>query len=471
MLPIQDSEKAKWQSGQYHKELKLEFPAINLTILNDEIYGESMTLQEGLFDGNGALEISGCISSKFTVEIRHNSNISPYYYVIASIRVDNEPWMPIFHGIVNSIETIRNRSYQKLECYDVIQYFSDVNVVGAYNNLGDTFTVKQLRDAIFSYIEVTQKSQVLPNDNVVLHKRSLTEFATIDAVKAICQMNGMFGIINRDGHFEYRTLAQTDGEALYPSNSLFPSSNLFPGIQSGSQGEQISSYNTIKYEIYDVMPITKVTVRDSSSDAQSGSWGTNGNNYLIEGNMFLSGELQAVKESIATGVMSVIGDITYKPFDLNILGLPYIEVGDAVAVDVYDYSDSEHPLAITMTFNVLTRNLKGIQWLRDNYMASGAEEQPEIKWTITGGSNGGGVDRAEIDNIKTDIDDMNDEIDLAKDDIDDLKDSKQDTLTAGTGISIASNTISVTNPIVLSTEDLTPNVSQLATGTIYLVYE
>jgi hypothetical protein len=76
-----------------------------------------------------------------------------------------------------------------------------------------------------------------------------------------------------------------------------------------------------------------------------------------------------------------------------------------------------------------------------------------------------------VDKAEKDIEDMGDEIDLAKDDIQDLQDTKQDTLTAGTGITIATDTISVTNPIVLSTEDLTPNVSPLPTGTIYLVYE
>lgn len=105
---------------------------------------------------------------------------------------------------------------------------------------------------------------------------------------------------------------------------------------------------------------------------------------------------------------------------------------------------------------------EGIIYLGQSYSMSGSYySDPEtIKEVET-----------KVDDIEKDVEDMGDEIDLAKGDIEDLKTDKQDVLSAGTGISIASDTVSVTHPIVLSTEDLTPNVSPLPTGTIYLVYE
>ena len=69
------------------------------------------------------------------------------------------------------------------------------------------------------------------------------------------------------------------------------------------------------------------------------------------------------------------------------------------------------------------------------------------------------------------IKEVEEKIEQAEEDITDLKTDKQDTLIAGTGININETTISVTNPITLSTEDLVPGVSSLPSGHIYFVYE
>ena len=69
------------------------------------------------------------------------------------------------------------------------------------------------------------------------------------------------------------------------------------------------------------------------------------------------------------------------------------------------------------------------------------------------------------------IKEIEQKVEQAEEDITDLKTDKQDTLIAGTGININETTISVTNPITLSTEDLVPGVSSLPSGHIYFVYE
>lgn len=160
MLPIPDSEKNKWGSGQYLKELRIIFPDIQRVIYNDEIYGESMTLKESLFDGNGAINVSGCISSQFSIEIRHSLNAYVGQRIIAEIRIDGGAWRQLFSGYVDSVETVRDRSYQKLSCYDVIQYKGSTNVISAYEGLNDTFTVKQLRDAVFTYLRINQRHRL-----------------------------------------------------------------------------------------------------------------------------------------------------------------------------------------------------------------------------------------------------------------------------------------------------------------------
>ena len=486
MLPIPDSEKTKWGSGQYLKELRIIFPDIQRVIYNDEIYGESMTLKESLFDGNGAINVSGCISSQFSIEIRHSLNAYVGQRIIAEIRIDGGAWRQLFSGYVDSVETVRDRSYQKLSCYDVIQYKSSTNVISAYESLNDTFTVKQLRDAVFTYLRINQKTQTLPNDLAVLAKNTeLTELAAIDVMRALCQINGMFGIINRDGQFEYRKLFFFYDKLPYPSDDLFPASDLYPGEVSEDGHEYIDAYESVKYEEYEVEPITKVTVRDSSSDEQAAEYGTGTNNYLIEGNPLLSGALYSDKEFIAHNVYTTFAGLSYRPFDTNVIGRPYIEVGDAVSLYIYDYSSGE-PVTVLLTFNVLTRNLKGIQWLRDNYTANGAQYQPEVKIERTSGS-----DAAAIDSIKNDIKEIDDEIDVlnsGKQDFIDLDiqvptwESTEGHITINklqetTGGSVYQGYRMEDGEWVkmlvaqFSQTDLTPGETPLGTGEIYLVYE
>lgn len=404
MIPISDTEKQKWESGRYLKELKLYFPSINLTIQNDAIYGESMVLKESLFDGNGALEIVGCVSSSFSVEIRHQSQELKNQSIIASIRIDGGNWMVLFQGYVDSVETVRDRSYQKLICYDALYLKRDENVAFAYDNLGDTFTVKQLRDAIFSYELITQATQILPNDDVTLVKNAESnEISFGDAVRAICQMNGMFGIINRDGLFEYRQLSFWYDILPYPSDELFPSADLFPGEVDTPNHEYIDAYSSIKYEDYEVALIDKVTVRDSSSDASAGEFGTGDNNLTVEGNIFLAGLDDVTKIAIAENIYDAVDSIIYRPFTVTSLGRPYIEVGDSVTYYVYDYS-SGSPVTAVMSFNILTRSLKGIQWLRDEYTASGEQYQPIIKTDATSKVE------SEINDIKENVEEISREL-------------------------------------------------------------
>ena len=486
MLPIPDSEKTKWGSGQYLKELRIIFPDIQRVIYNDEIYGESMTLKESLFDGNGAINVSGCISSQFSIEIRHSLNAYVGQRIIAEIRIDGGAWRQLFSGYVDSVETVRDRSYQKLSCYDVIQYKGSTNVISAYESLNDTFTVKQLRDAVFTYLRINQKTQTLPNDLAVLAKNTeLTELAAIDVMRALCQINGMFGIINRDGQFEYRKLFFFYDKLPYPSDELFPASDLYPGEVSEDGHEYIDAYESVKYEEYEVEPITKVTVRDSSSDEQAAEYGTGTNNYLIEGNPLLSGALYSDKEFIAHNVYTTFAGLSFRPFDTNVIGRPYIEVGDAVSLYIYDYSSGE-PVTVLLTFNILTRNLKGIQWLRDNYTANGAQYQPEVKIERTSGS-----DAAAIDSIKNDIKEIDDEIDAlnsGKQDFIDL-DIQVPTWESTEGHITINKLQETTGGGVyqwyrmengqwvkmfvaqFSQTDLTPGETPLGTGEIYLVYE
>jgi len=200
--------------------------------------------------------------------------------------------------------------------------------------------------------------------------------------------------------------------------------------------------------------LTGVTVRDSQSDADYGQYGTTGNVLLIEGNMWCQGLNQSTKNQIAERIFGVVESMVYQPFEATSIGLPWIECGDAVAYYVYDYSSGE-PITDIMGFTVLSRYLRGIQWLEDTYSAKGNEYQPEVKPVSLEGDAS-----QEIKNIENTVSTINTKVD-----------NKQDKLTAGKGIQISNSTISV-NLITYSDQDnYVPGTTDLATGYVHLIYE
>lgn len=378
-LNFSDSDKQKYMTGQYRKEIKLYFPQLSLTVLNGQIYGESLSLEEAIFDGNGELSVIGCISNRFSIEIRNQGVQLKNKTIQVSIRIDNGSWNRIFTGYVDSVETVRDRSYQKLMCYDALYKYQDKNFFDTYDALTFPVTIKTLRDAIFSFIGISQESTTLVNDGVSIPQTIENgELAVIDALRAVCQMNGVFGKIDASGVFRYVEIKIPSEFLPYPSDDIFPGSDTFPA-DATQETIYIDKYKTATYEDYEVAPITGVTVRDGTGDINSGSYETAliPNTLLIEGNLWCNSLDQATKETIAENIYDKVQYITYRPFDISSVGLPYIECGDAVAYYIYDYS-SGTPETDIMGFSVFKRYLKGIQWLDETLSASGYEYQPEV---------------------------------------------------------------------------------------------
>ena len=108
--------------------------------------------------------------------------------------------------------------------------------------------------------------------------------------------------------------------------------------------------------------ITGINVRTEDDDVGC-TVGTTENPYIISGNALLFGKTAAELKPIAENVLNVIKDIIYRPNTTELIGLPYVEVGDVYSVEKEDVVESY----------VLSRTLSGIQLLRDTYEAKGSE--------------------------------------------------------------------------------------------------
>lgn len=389
----------------YHKDtvtkyVSLSFPEIGKEVYGKDIYTESLRLSEKLIDKQ-SMEFVGCIASMFKISV-HGLN-----YDIKGKKITVRIWtdgteeepVTLFNGIVDSAVSQSNKWNKEITAYDELYTRGNTEVAAWYKSLKFPITLKNLRDSLFAYIGLEQVATSLPNDGVTIKKwYDPNTLQALAVIKAICQINGAFGIINREGKFEYRILGDIK-QTAYPSLTLFPSNNLFPSdpdvaasaaarIADEINAEYFSFYRRVDYEEFEVKVIDKVTVRQSEDD-QGVTYGSGTNNYIVQGNIFAYGLSKQELTAIAKNIYNSIGGFSYYPFQSENNGLPFIECGiDAVSYYVVDWEKTMNGqknrsggLDIVYEqrpFYVLNRELSGIQALKDSYSAKGEEYQSEF---------------------------------------------------------------------------------------------
>ncbi len=395
-MEVSTATKLAYKNNSIHKELTLEFPNLGLVIPHRLIQSESMRLKESIMDSN-RVEFVGCISSMFEIQVYGVDAKLKNEFVRVSIKTENTESIPLFQGYVDSAQMQSNKNYKKITAYDILHNKGDIDVAAWYESLVFPITLKNLRDSLFNYIGIGQVETALPNDNVSINKQyDPKSLKSLNVIKAICQINGAFGIINRQGKFEYRILAQNIIDAVYPSVSLFPSQGLFPTnpdvaeamaqrIADEVQAEAFGFYRKVDFQEYEVKPVDKLTIRQSEED-DGVTYGNGDNNYIIQANIFTYGLSDEVLAQIARNVYRNVKGVAFRPFKSSNNGLPWVECGlDAVTyyvtnptgTGVIKLSDSTEEQNVT-SFYVFDRELKGIQALSDSYSAQGDEYQSEF---------------------------------------------------------------------------------------------
>lgn len=378
--------KQQYHSTSIHKNLLLYFPELDLEIKNSQIYEESMYLRESIFDKK-SIEFVGCISSVFMIDATGIKNDIKGKRITVSITTDDTTGEPIilFNGIVDSAVKQSNRRVKEITAYDELYTRGKIDVAAWYKSLIFPITLKDLRDSLFGYIGLDQVETDLPNDGVSIKKQyDPNSLQALSIIKAVCQINGAFGIVNREGKFEYRILGAID-DGLYPG--FYPGPDAFPGVSAGALGlddidpTDFSFYKKVDYEEFKVKPVDKITIRQSEDDPGV-TYGSGTNNYIIQGNPFTYGLSQDVLLQIAENIYPNVQGFSYIPFQSVNNGLPYLECGlDAASYMMIDFEATEESGEIVyqrQNFYVLNRELSGIQALKDSYSAKGEEYQSEF---------------------------------------------------------------------------------------------
>lgn len=401
-MQVSEATKTAFLSNSIHKVIRVYFPDLDLTLTNNQIEMNSLHVKESVFDGSN-FELVGCMASVLTITLYHLTDKVKGEKIQVFITADETDEIPLFTGIVDSVERQSNRSSKKITAYDELYTKGNIDISSWYNSLTFPITISNLRRSLFNYLGLQQESTILPCDSYRISKQyDPKTLQALPFIKNICQLNGVFGIINRYGRFEYRSLAMID--AAYPSALLFPSNEIFPASPSATPTITpipISGYyRSASYEDFVVHPIDKLQIRQNEQDTGV-TVGTGDNKYIIQGNVFTYGLNHVELTELANTIYAYISNISYIPFKLDMNGCPWLECGlDAIRCRMIDDEASDIAGEIIYTykdFYVFDREFTGTQSLVDSFGAEGEEFQNEFITNIG----------LSIDLIKQDIDNIN----------------------------------------------------------------
>lgn len=349
------------------KQLTIETDDKTTKITNVELHQEQFELTESICS-ESELTIGSCEAAvlKFTV-----SNIFlPMKDKMMTVKtvIDNNTANPFQIGRykVYSDTPTADRTKRDIVAYDSLYDVINADVARWYNTLlpekDSTTTMKAFRDSFFGYFGIEQADVQLVNDDMKVEKTvEPEELSGATVLNCICEINGCFGHIGRDGKFHYIYLEQ-EIQGLYPRNDLYPADDLYPREPKSTRISK-SLYISAQYEDFLVKTIDKLQIRKEEDDIGV-IVGSGTNAYVIQDNFLVYGKGSEELTGIANNIYEKIRGIIYRPFSADCKGNPCIEVGDAVRLPTrYEIIESY----------VLKRTLKGIQALRDEYEATGEE--------------------------------------------------------------------------------------------------
>lgn len=349
------------------KQLSIVTDDGQIHITNNELHQEQFELTESLCS-ESELTFGSCEAGmvKFTVS-NFFSGLKDKWITIQMVLAGNtaNPFQ-IGRYKVCSDTPEADRTKRDIVAYDALYDVINADVAEWYNTLlpdkDSITTMKAFRDSFFKHFGIEQAGVQLVNDDMKVEKTvEPEELSGATVLNCICEINGCFGHIGRDGRFHYIYLEQ-EIQGLYPRNDLYPADDLYPREPKSTRvGKKL--YISAQYEDFLVKTIDKLQIRKEEDDIGV-IVGSGTNAYVIQDNFLVYGKGNEELTGIANNIYEKIRGIIYRPFSADCKGNPCIEVGDAVRLPTrYEIIESY----------VLKRTLKGIQALRDDYEAAGEE--------------------------------------------------------------------------------------------------
>lgn len=348
------------------KQLVISFDGGELT--NTELHQQNFELIESICS-DSELRFGRCEASEVKFRITNTLPLRNKEIEIKTY-LDGDRSKMFSYGKykVYSDTLTADKMFRDIIAYDKMREILNTNVADWYNSLTFPMSLNQFRNSFLTYfgVEWDVEDGGLMNDDIIIQKTiEPTELSGKTVIEGICELNGCFGRIGRNGKFQFIFLKQNI-EGLYPSNTLYPKDDLFPKkVETIDVGK--NTYINCTYQDFKTKAIDKLQIRKEENDVGV-VVGEGDNTYIIQDNFLVYGKNESDLRNIANRILRNISKISYRPFNANSIGNPCFEPGDVIRlVTRYEMVESY----------ILRRKLKGIQALKDNYSADGKEELSE----------------------------------------------------------------------------------------------
>lgn len=372
---INSNLKEKYWDSSTDKQTVISVVGTNQKIDNSMLEIGTFALEESLCS-ESELKFGACEANcvKFTARNTAGNIIGKTISIEETVDGDSENPMPYGVFKVASDVPTADRTKRQITAYDAMYDIINTDVKAWYSGLSFPMTLKKFRDSFFTHLGIAQVETNLVNDSMTVNKTivatqtddssAVTEESAISGktvVTAICEINGCFGNINREGKFEYVFLKAITS-ALYPAEDLFPADNVFP---SDANTESMTGhYITFDYEDFQSKAITQLEIKTSEDNAGA-IVGTAGNNYSITGNFLVSDKTGAELEQIANNLLPIMKQAAYTPIkSCTCVGNPCLTLGEPIRFNT--------TREIVETY-LLQRTLTGVQSKRDSISAQGTQ--------------------------------------------------------------------------------------------------
>lgn len=320
---------------------------INLT--NADIHSEKFTLKESICSET-SLKVGNCEANsvEFTIDNTPPSMTGKWLTItITPYNRSGTAGTAISLGRfkVFSDKPSGDRQTRTILAYDKLFYVGKRNYKRWYRKVAfsesATLTIKQFRDAFFEKIGITQVSATLSNDGMSIKRVKVASKLTgKDILTAICEINGVFGHITRDGEFKYIKLS------------------------TNTSATSIGKTYTINVEYSDnaLTAVDRVEMLGKNGDLLASVGNDEDsytNKYTIENNFIVNGlGGKAYYETALQAMRTVLTTLSFVPLTAEMKGHPRYEVGDRITYSVGN---------TTKTSFILNRTMTGIQALYDTY--------------------------------------------------------------------------------------------------------
>lgn len=306
---------------------------------NSNIHSEDFNLIESICSEPSIL--LGCCESN-SVEFKisnYNSSLKSKKITISQFIGSNSTAFQIGEYYVESDKVDANSNARKVVAYDSMRRILNTDMDEWYTSLSFPMSMLAFRNSFFNYFGIEQEPVSLIADELqIVRNTTLTSLTGKNVITSICAINACFGNIGRNGKFKYVFLGQ---DVVYEPLWY---------INANAEDFLTDNYTAIRFE----------------NGENSVEYGQNKTNtYVMTDNILFESLGRENLMMIAPLVLKTIEDISYRPFELEMMGYPCLEVGDKISFTAKD--------GTRVNSYVLERTLTGIQALKDRLSADGEE--------------------------------------------------------------------------------------------------